>query len=424
MFTSKLRNGELETFENSLENTFFGKTVRLEPAPRYGRDTDVPPRIFSDDFFLNSIFVLVTILFCTLLGVYTSSWVPIADVAMIYLLGVVLVASKCGGRAGLMTCVLSILAFDLFIAEPRYRIGPLDQQLPFTYGVMFLVAYSMNYLTGTIRELLGSLEKRVKERTRELELEMRRRESTELELTTAVETLIKSNMTLANFGRLASHDLQEPLRTIEGFSSLMQDKYSDVLDESGQKFLAIINDTARSAGDNIESLLIQARSRAEDKEFTRVDLNRLVDGVLSCLSAALSESGAKVKREPLPVIWGSEPLLCHLFQNLLENAIKYRAHSLPAIRIKYEKVDQRCLITIIDNGIGFNSRYRKLIFEPFVRISEQKGPSGSGLGLAICKSIVELHEGRIAAHGKPGRGTVVLISFPGKIESGGELEDE
>ncbi|HMO23411.1 MAG TPA: hypothetical protein PKC98_20810, partial [Candidatus Melainabacteria bacterium] len=108
----------------------------------------------------------------------------------------------------------------------------------------------MNYLTGTIRELLGSLEKRVKERTRELELEMRRRESTELELTTAVETLIKSNMTLANFGRLASHDLQEPLRTIEGFSSLMQDKYSDVLDESGQKFLAIINDTARSAGDN------------------------------------------------------------------------------------------------------------------------------------------------------------------------------
>lgn len=419
----KLQSGELDTFEKSLDSSFFGKAVRLEPAPRHGGSIGVPPRIFSDDFFLNSIFVVVTILFCTLLGLYTSSRVPIANVAMIYLLGVVLVASKCGGRAGLMTCVLSILAFDLFIAEPRYQIGPLDQQLPFTYGVMFLVAYSMNYLTGTIRELLGSLEKRVKERTRELEIEVKRRESTEVELTTAVETLIKSNMTLTNFGRLASHDLQEPLRTIEGFSSLMQDRYNDVLDESGQKFLAIINNTARSAGDNIESLLIQARSRAEDKEFTRVDLNRLLDGVLSSLSQALSVSGARVEKDRLPLIWGSEPLLCHLFQNLLENAIKYRGESAPMIQIRYEKVDDRSLITIVDNGIGFNSRYRKKIFEPFVRVTGREGPSGSGLGLAICKSIVELHGGRIAAHGKPGRGTVVLISLPGKIESGGEEEN-
>ena len=93
------------------------------------------------------------------------------------------------------------------------------------------------------------------------------------------------------------------------------------------------------------------------------------------------------------------------------------------IQIRYEKVDDRSLITIVDNGIGFNSRYRKKIFEPFVRVTGREGPSGSGLGLAICKSIVELHGGRIAAHGKPGRGTVVLISLPGKIESGGEEEN-
>lgn len=369
-------------------------------------------------------FVIVTVLVCTVAGFYASGYINIENVAMVYLLGVVLVASRCGGRAGFVTCVLSIISFDLFITEPRYQIGPMDSQLIFTYGVMFLIAFAMSLMTSKIRHLMESLESRVKERTFDLESEVLRRREAEIELKTAIDTLIQSNVTLTNFGKLASHDLQEPLRTIEGFGNLVKERYRSSLDQKGLEFLSVITNTAKSAANNIDSLLSHARLSAEGREFAYVDCNQVLEQVLASLSIALVESGAKIRQYPLPVVWGDSSLLSQVFQNLIENAIKYSGDSAPEVEINSEVTDDFYIIYFVDKGIGFDPRYRMKIFEPFVRLQDDQSCCGTGLGLSICKTIAELHGGTILAQSRQGRGTKFALSVPRKQSTDGDKRDD
>ncbi|MBZ0187025.1 MAG: DUF4118 domain-containing protein [Candidatus Obscuribacterales bacterium] len=383
--------------------------------------------VFLSGFFRTTkgrfIFILCVLVFCTLLGRITASHLVIENVAMIYLLGVVLVASQCGGRSGLITCVLSILAFDLFITAPQFKLGPLDDRLLVTYGVMFVVAGVMNHLTGKIYRLMSSLEDRVRKRTQALEQEVLKRQEKEQSLKTAVETLIKSNLTLTNFGRLASHDLQEPLRTIEGFAELLQKRYGSCLDDKGRRFLGIIIDTASYAGNNVDNLLTHAQMSAEENEFSWVDCNSIVDHVLVSLSATIAQSGAIIRREELPVVWGDESLLSQVFQNLIVNAIKYSGASTPEIDIRAFIKGRFYLISVIDRGLGFESSDKDKIFEPFVRLVDDSRCGGTGLGLSICKSIAELHGGNISAHSTVGAGTTVTLQIPNKnVEKGDSNE--
>ncbi|MBK9143368.1 MAG: DUF4118 domain-containing protein [Candidatus Melainabacteria bacterium] len=373
--------------------------------------------------FRTSTFVILVLICCTALGNLTACWLKIENVAMIYLLGVVVVASRYGGKAGFATGLLSIPAFDLFITEPKFQLSALESQLPVTYMVMFIIAGFMNHLTGKIRRLLESLEKRVRLRTIELEQEVLRRREAESELKEVIRTLIRSNATLINFGRLASHDLQEPLRTIEGFGELLQKRYTNCLDEKGSRFLRIIVETARYAEKNVENLLHHARASAEEKEFARVDLNQVMGQVILSLSASISRSGCTIDKKRMPVVRGNESLLCQLFQNLIVNAINYSGDGPPAIVIDATTSSSYAQIEVRDRGIGFKASNDEIIFEPFVRLSGAGG-EGSGLGLSICKTIAELHEGEISAHSKEGEGTTVIVRLPLYEEVGNQGEED
>lgn len=400
--------------ELSTKDGFQSSSGKVEPAGISRRRRVSPTRLDMQIVLLRALFIILTVGLCTIVGAVASRFVVVETVAMIYLLGVVLVGSRFGGRAGFFACLASIPAFDLFIAEPHYQLGPLDRDLPFTYAVMFLIALFMNHLTGQIHALKESLEQKVIQRTENLKDEIRRREDTEKELISAVETLLKSNMTLENFGKLASHDLQEPLRTILGFAALLKKKYAGTLDEAGQHFIDIIIETSEMAGDTIDDLLNHARLRAEQNEFDWVDLNHTFDQAVDCLLISISDSGAVIQRGDLPWVWGNASLLRHVFQNLISNAIKYTDKNPPLLRISASRDQGFTEISVTDNGIGLSDCYRERIFEPFFRIHTSTTTEGTGLGLAICRTIVELHGGKIFAEPRTDEGTTVKFTIPDK----------
>lgn len=226
--------------------------------------------------------------------------------------------------------------------------------------------------------------------------------------------LLKSNQELQDFASIASHDLQEPLRKVKAFSDRMKDKYASVLDERGSHYIERIEDAVKRMQRLIEGLLSYSRVTTKAQPFEEVDLNAVVQEVVSDLEIRIKEAQGKVITHALPVI-EADPLQMHqLFQNLLGNALKYR-HRLraPVVEIESKLVKRNSYeITISDNGIGFDEKYANNIFGIFQRLVRKEEFEGSGIGLAICKKIVERHRGIIWARSQPEQGTIFSVTLP------------
>ncbi|MCE7038807.1 PAS domain-containing protein [Dyadobacter sp. CY312] len=263
------------------------------------------------------------------------------------------------------------------------------------------------------RQLADELEQRVEQRTNELYL-------TNQELT-------NSNNNLEQFAYAASHDMQEPLRKIQSFSSRLQSQYNHSLDENGSFMLNRIQDAARRMSLLIDDLLTYSRLSKKDTEFVNVDLNKIVSEVISDLEIGIQEQNAKIETGNLSVVHGNPRQLVQLMQNLISNAIKYRSPDRePMIKITEERPGRvelssiphllrnrrYCRITIEDNGIGFEEKYVDRIFQMFQRLHGKSEYSGSGIGLASCKKVVQNHNGYITAKSKPGEGSRFIIYLP------------
>jgi PAS domain S-box-containing protein len=257
------------------------------------------------------------------------------------------------------------------------------------------------------------------------ELEIKVQERT-AELQKLNEELKRSNQELEQFAYIASHDLQEPLRAVTGYSQLLVEEYQGLLDESAQEYLDYIIDGAKRMQQLIQDLLAYSRVGTRGREFTLTDCNAVVSEALSNLCVAIAESQAVITHDSLPALLADKTQLVQLLQNLIGNAIKFHRKDVPPqIHIRAVKVGKEFfphppqlptsqpvwLFSVQDNGIGIKTQYLERIFEIFRRLHTRREFPGTGIGLAICKKIVERHHGRIWAESQLGVGTTFYFTL-------------
>lgn len=224
--------------------------------------------------------------------------------------------------------------------------------------------------------------------------------------------LARSNRDLEHFASMASHDLQEPLRAISIFSELLAREYAPIVGERGQRFLEFIRSGAKKGYDLTQSLLVYARAVSVDKSnFTQFSLKKSVDEAISSLNLKIVESQASVTSDELPEVLGDALQITLVFQNLIDNAIKYRNEARPVIHVSARRVRDEVAIAVRDNGRGIAKEFREQVFEPFQRF-EVRETAGSGIGLTTCRRVVERHGGRIWVESEPGRGSTFIFTLP------------
>jgi PAS domain S-box-containing protein len=225
--------------------------------------------------------------------------------------------------------------------------------------------------------------------------------------------LTASNEALEQFAYVASHDLQEPLRTVTSFADLLARRYGSQLDSDGNKFLDLIRKGANHMNALVKDLLTYARVRTEEDRPSSYSLDQDVETAISQLQGAIEEGGATVTHDPLPEVVADQGQMVRLFQNLIGNALKYRKKDAPcAVHVSAERAGSEWIIRVKDNGIGFEPKHAKEIFKPFKRLHARGEYAGTGVGLAICQRIVENHRGRIWAEPVAGEGTTFLFTIP------------
>lgn len=237
------------------------------------------------------------------------------------------------------------------------------------------------------------------------------------ELQQFAEELARSNRALQEFAYVASHDLQEPLRKIQAFGDRLMSRAGCEADPTARDYLMRMTDAASRMQSLILDLLTFSRVTTQAQPFAPTDLNNVVRGVITDLELRIEQTGAQVHVGALPTIEAEQLQMRQLFQNLLSNALKYSRPDVPPhVTIMAETEDDdgepMAVITVSDNGIGFDNQYAERIFGVFQRLHTRRAYEGTGMGLAICRKIVERHGGRITASGQPGHGATFILHLP------------
>lgn len=241
------------------------------------------------------------------------------------------------------------------------------------------------------------------------------RSNEELERRVAERTaeLTRSNEELEQFAYVTSHDLQAPLRTITGFIGLLQKRYKGRLDAEADEFIGFIVDGAHHMRDLIRDVLAYSRAaRTGSVESAPVDSNSVIGEVCNSLKAVISEKKVDLQIGPLPVVRADPVMLSQLFQNLIDNGIKFSKSDSPQVRVSAERSGTLWQFAISDNGIGIAEKQQHRLFRVFQRLHTQDEYPGTGVGLAICKKMVERHGGRIWLKSAPGEGSTFYFTLP------------
>lgn len=254
--------------------------------------------------------------------------------------------------------------------------------------------------------------------------EIEQRKRIEKALKDATQRLVSSNTDLQQFAYVASHDLQEPLRAVSGFVQLLAAKNKANFDEESLVWINHAVEGSQRMRTLINDLLAYARIESRGKEFSPVDLNDVSSKVLHDLSVTIEETHAKVDIARLPTVSGDATQLGQLLQNLINNAIKFRSGADPLVKVASESKNQEYVISVKDNGRGFDMEHAERIFVIFQRLQGRTEAPGTGIGLAVCKKIVERHRGRIWVESKVGEGTTFFFTLPTTLESGEQKDDK
>ncbi|HEX4826005.1 MAG TPA: MASE1 domain-containing protein [Candidatus Polarisedimenticolaceae bacterium] len=225
--------------------------------------------------------------------------------------------------------------------------------------------------------------------------------------------LTRSNEALQQFAYAASHDLQEPARTIGNYAELLVRRYEKALDANGKEFLGYVVESANWMQQLLEGLLAYSRVGSRMTQPTIVLLDKSLEQALGNLRATLDETGARITSGPLPVVSGDPLQMVQLLQNIIGNAVKFRRRDVtPEIRVESWALESESVIAVHDNGIGFDPRFKERMFEIFQRLHSRNEYPGIGVGLAISRKIVQLHGGRIWAEPRSGGGSTFLFALP------------
>lgn len=281
-------------------------------------------------------------------------------------------------------------SFGFFLAGTLITIGV----LAWLYRTLISYLHERDLAHAQLAALNTELETRIAERTRELQ---------------------ESNTELQQFAYVASHDLQEPLRTITSFTQLLEERYKGRLDEDADEFIGYIVTSARRMGDLINGLLALVRLRKSGQASVPASFETILQEAESSLQASIRESGARVEHGPLPSLIVDRVQFLQVLQNLISNAIKYRREEAPLIRVHAEREESDWIFSVSDNGQGFQPQYAERIFGMFQRLHTRK-VEGTGMGLSIAKKIVERHGGRMWATSSEGAGSTFFFSLPVSLE--------
>ncbi|WP_276256346.1 PAS domain-containing sensor histidine kinase [Halomontanus rarus] len=224
--------------------------------------------------------------------------------------------------------------------------------------------------------------------------------------------LEESNERLQQFAYVASHDLQEPLRMVTSYLRLLERQYSDDLDEDANEFIEFAVDGAERMEAMIEGLLTYSRIETQGQSFDSVDLEAVLDDVLTDLGIRIDETGAEITAESLPTVSGNASQLRQLFQNLLENALQYSGEQKPRVSISAMRNEDEWMISVSDEGIGIDQEDADRVFEVFQRLHTHEEYEGTGIGLALCRRIVKRHGGEMWVDSEPEEGSTFSFTLP------------
>ena len=292
-----------------------------------------------------------------------------------------------------------------------YEVGAVDYLLkPFVPQILrhkVGVLVELHQKTAEIKRLnrkLGeanaALEGRVQERTAALEAR-------------GVD-LGRSNEELAQFAAVASHDLQEPLRTLSTYLQLLRKNNLGRLDAEDEEIFEVVLGSARRMRQLISDLLAFSQVGLGERKLGQVDSRVLVDRVLEQMKQMVEERGAKISVGPMPVLDAEPALLGQVFQNLIGNALKFQPGDAPTVELSARRGDGCWVFAVKDQGIGIAPEHVEKVFRLFGRLHGRDEYPGNGLGLSLCKKVVERHGGRIWLDPSPGPGSTFYFSIPHK----------
>jgi PAS domain S-box-containing protein len=243
------------------------------------------------------------------------------------------------------------------------------------------------------------------------------RKEAEAAISRQAEELARSNVELERFAYVASHDLQEPMRTVQSFAQLLQRDCGESLTGDASDYLGFIIGGVQRMQTLINDLLTYSRVSSQGAAFGPADCNEICARVLENLTASIEANRADVTVEPLPVVIGDATQLGQVFQNLLVNAIKFHGGRTPRIRVSATETTREWVFSVKDNGIGIAPEYFERIFVIFQRLHTIEEYGGTGIGLAICKKIAERHGGRIWVESAVGEGSTFRFSVSKREKS-------
>jgi len=231
--------------------------------------------------------------------------------------------------------------------------------------------------------------------------------------------LERSNRDLDEFVSVVTHDLQAPLRAIVAFCQLLQERQGESLTGEAKEYISCVTEAGRRMQQLIDDLRAYARVTHRPQALLPVDCQVALSDALANLKVEIDRSGATVTHKELPVLPGDKTQLTQLFQNLVDNAIKYRGERPPEVHISAAKTRDCWRFSVRDNGIGFDQKHANQIFRIFRRLhTDEERFHGTGVGLAICKRIVSRHGGRISVRSTPGEGSVFSFTIPTRTGNG------
>lgn len=278
----------------------------------------------------------------------------------------------------------------------EYRVVAESNQIKYVRGdgdVMVDESGNMIKMFGTIQDITN-------EYTNQQQLEV------------YAKSLESKNKELEQFAYIASHDLQEPLRTLISISELFEQKYKGKLDEQADKLMHYIRDASKRMSALVKGLMDYSRI-GKTTELTEVDCNTIVNEVQVDLANKIKETNAQIVVDQLPKIKGYEVELRLLFQNLISNGLKFQKEGVtPVIRISAEKTKQHWKLLFQDNGVGIGEEHKERIFTIFQRLHNKNEYEGTGIGLAHCQKIIDLHGGKIWVESKVGEGSTFFVVLP------------
>lgn len=224
--------------------------------------------------------------------------------------------------------------------------------------------------------------------------------------------LARSNAELEQFASIISHDLRSPLLSINGCVELLAEQAGSRLTREDRDLIGMVRTSVKTMADLIKGLLDYARVDASGISIGPCDCDRLLQRVRNGLDKLIGEAAAELIGGGLPMVLADEKLLMHVFQNLVENAIKYRGAAPPHVEVTARRDECEWVFSVSDNGTGIEPQHFARIFQMFKRLPGEHAVEGSGIGLATAKKVVELHGGRIWVESKPGVGSTFYFSIP------------